>query len=150
VRIGAHSPTLRTRANYCALVVASICNILVPELTSGMGPYIASCQTYEGGIGSVPGVEAHGGYAFCGTAALKILRQLDLLNLELLTRWATFRQMRLEGGFQGRTNKLVDSCYSFWQGGIFPIISSAVGRDITFERGNPETPFRHVAHFDES
>ena len=24
--------------------------------------------------------------------------------------------MRLEGGFQGRTNKLVDSCYSFWQG----------------------------------
>ena len=23
--------------------------------------------------------------------------------------------MRLEGGFQGRTNKLVDSCYSFWQ-----------------------------------
>ena len=25
------------------------------------------------------------------------------------------RQVRLEGGFQGRTNKLVDSCYSFWQ-----------------------------------
>ena len=25
--------------------------------------------------------------------------------------------MRWEGGFQGRTNKLVDGCYSFWQGG---------------------------------
>ena len=24
--------------------------------------------------------------------------------------------MKLEGGFQGRTNKLVDSCYSYWQG----------------------------------
>ena len=24
-------------------------------------------------------------------------------------------QCRLEGGFQGRTNKLVDSCYSYWQ-----------------------------------
>lgn len=24
--------------------------------------------------------------------------------------------MKFEGGFQGRTNKLVDSCYSFWQG----------------------------------
>lgn len=25
--------------------------------------------------------------------------------------------MSCEGGFQGRTNKLVDGCYSFWQGG---------------------------------
>jgi protein farnesyltransferase subunit beta len=32
------------------------------------------------------------------------------------------RQTRLEGGFQGRTNKLVDSCYSFWQGGALAII----------------------------
>jgi hypothetical protein len=30
--------------------------------------------------------------------------------------WLLRRQVRLEGGFQGRTNKLVDSCYSFWQG----------------------------------
>lgn len=37
-------------------------------------------------------------------------------------RWTINRQMRFEGGFQGRTNKLVDGCYSFWQGGAFPII----------------------------
>lgn len=30
--------------------------------------------------------------------------------------------MRYEGGFQGRTNKLVDGCYSFWQGGALPLI----------------------------
>ena len=24
---------------------------------------------------------------------------------------------------QGRTNKLVDGCYSFWQGGLFPVIA---------------------------
>ena len=30
-------------------------------------------------------------------------------------RWLVGRQMRLEGGFQGRQNKLVDGCYSFWQ-----------------------------------
>lgn len=30
--------------------------------------------------------------------------------------------MRLEGGFQGRTNKLVDACYSFWQGGACAIL----------------------------
>jgi protein farnesyltransferase subunit beta len=28
--------------------------------------------------------------------------------------------MRLEGGFQGRPNKLVDGCYSFWIGAVFP------------------------------
>ena len=30
--------------------------------------------------------------------------------------------MTKEGGFNGRTNKLVDSCYSFWQGSIFNLI----------------------------
>lgn len=34
------------------------------------------------------------------------------------------KQMRLEGGFEGRTNKLVDGCYSFWQGGAFPLIAA--------------------------
>jgi protein farnesyltransferase subunit beta len=36
--------------------------------------------------------------------------------------------MNLEGGFQGRTNKLVDGCYSFWGAGDFPIISAALER----------------------
>ena len=27
-----------------------------------------------------------------------------------------------EGGFNGRTNKLIDSCYSFWQGSIFNML----------------------------
>ena len=31
-------------------------------------------------------------------------------------------QGQIEGGFMGRTNKLVDGCYSFWQGGIFPLL----------------------------
>jgi Prenyltransferase and squalene oxidase repeat len=34
--------------------------------------------------------------------------------------WLCHRQMRLEGGFQGRTNKLVDGCYSFWQVSQYP------------------------------
>jgi len=32
--------------------------------------------------------------------------------------------MRLEGGFQGRINKLVDGCYSFWQAGSFPLLEA--------------------------
>ncbi|CAK9161339.1 unnamed protein product [Ilex paraguariensis] len=35
--------------------------------------------------------------------------------------WLVFRQGG-EGGFQGRTNKLVDGCYSFWQGGVSALI----------------------------
>lgn len=42
--------------------------------------------------------------------------------------------MRYEGGFQGRTNKLVDGCYSFWQGGALPLIHMvlAQGKYIAF------------------
>lgn len=36
--------------------------------------------------------------------------------------------MGLEGGFQGRTNKLVDGCYSFWGAGDFPIIRAELLR----------------------
>lgn len=47
-----------------------------------------------------------------------ILNSFDQINVESILRWSTLRQMQSEGGFQGRTNKLVDSCYSFWQGSI--------------------------------
>lgn len=36
--------------------------------------------------------------------------------------------MGLEGGFQGRTNKLVDGCYSFWGAGDFPILKAELTR----------------------
>ena len=29
----------------------------------------------------------------------------------------------MEGGFAGRTHKLVDGCYSLWQGGAFPLLA---------------------------
>jgi prenyltransferase beta subunit len=32
--------------------------------------------------------------------------------------------MTFEGGFQGRTNKLVDGCYSFWVGALIPLIEA--------------------------
>lgn len=42
--------------------------------------------------------------------------QVKLFCLFEMFRWSVNRQMKFEGGFQGRTNKLVDSCYTFWQG----------------------------------
>lgn len=42
------------------------------------------CQTYEGGFGGVPGVEAHGGYSYCALAALDILQSVDAVDIPAL------------------------------------------------------------------
>ena len=61
------------RGTYTALAVAALFNVLTPELVEGAAAYALRCQTYEGGFGGEPGVEAHGGYVFCALAALVIL-----------------------------------------------------------------------------
>ncbi|KAL1537141.1 protein farnesyltransferase [Salvia divinorum] len=109
------------RACYTAISVASVLNILDDRLIQNVGDYIVSCQTYEGGIAGEPCSEAHGGYTFCGLAAMVLINEADRLNLPELLNWVMFRQ-GIEGGFQGRTNKLVDGCYSFWQGAVAAII----------------------------
>lgn len=110
------------RGCYTAVAVASMLKILVPSLVHNVADYIVSCQTYEGGIAGEPGAEAHGGYTFCGLATLVLINEAHRLDLPSLLDWVVFRQGRVEGGFQGRTNKLVDGCYSFWQGGAFPLL----------------------------
>nr|XP_029144309.1 protein farnesyltransferase subunit beta [Arachis hypogaea] len=109
------------RACYTAISVASVLNILDEELTQNVGDYILSCQTYEGGIAGEPGSEAHGGYIFCGLAAMILIGEVNRLDLPRLVEWTVFRQGK-ECGFQGRTNKLVDGCYSFWQGGAVALL----------------------------
>ncbi|CAG8558918.1 9604_t:CDS:10 [Ambispora leptoticha] len=123
------------RGAYCALSVAVLTNILTPELTAGTAEWIKKCQNFDGGIGGVPGIEAHGGYAFCALAAMEIMGKTDLLDIPRLLKWAVSLQMSLEGGFQGRPNKLVDGCYSFWVGGLFPLIEAILTRR-QFERRN--------------
>ena len=44
----------------------------------------------------------------------------------MLTSWLSARQYAPEGGFAGRTNKLVDGCYSHWVGGCWPLIEAAI------------------------
>ncbi|XP_018583015.1 protein farnesyltransferase subunit beta [Scleropages formosus] len=120
------------RSAYCAAAVASLTNIITPTLFEGTPGWIVSCQNWEGGLGGVPGLEAHGGYTFCGTAAMVILGKEDMLDLKSLLRWVVSRQMRFEGGFQGRCNKLVDGCYSFWQAGLLPLLHRAL-----YKEGDP-------------
>ena len=48
------------------------------------------------------------------------------LNVPLLVSWLSARQYAPEGGFSGRTNKLVDGCYSHWVGGCWPLVQACL------------------------
>jgi protein farnesyltransferase subunit beta len=53
------------------------------------------------------------------------------LDVRSLLRWAASVQaMPIEGGgFRGRTNKLVDGCYSWWVGGIFAVLEGLLAEE---------------------
>ncbi len=50
-------------------------------------------QTYEGGLGGEPDNEAHGGYTYCGTAALLLLGEVEVLDIPRLLHWLVFKQV---------------------------------------------------------
>ena len=50
------------------------------------------------------------------------------LDVPMLIRWLSARQYAPEGGFSGRTNKLVDGCYSHWVGGCWPLLRAAMNQ----------------------
>ena len=131
-----HDGEMDVRATYTVLCVASLLGILTPTLCEGTVEFLKSCQTYEGGFGGEPGSEAHGGYTYCAVAALEFLGALEeSCNLQSLRDWLVRRQMPFEGGFHGRCNKLVDGCYSFWQGGALAIVSKYYGGMSLYDEG---------------
>jgi protein farnesyltransferase subunit beta len=130
------------RGAYCAMVTISLLNLpselptpistpdgVLTTFQEGLDDYLARCQTYEGGISGSPGNEAHGAYAFCAIACLSLMHEQQLalqgLDLPSLLSWLSSRQYAPEGGFAGRTNKLVDGCYSHWVGGCWPLIQAS-------------------------
>src|ERR1700684_3025164 len=48
------------------------------------------------------------------------------IDVPRLISWLSARQYAPEGGFSGRTNKLVDGCYSHWVGGCWPLIEACL------------------------
>lgn len=69
------------RSIYCAVSIAKLTNIYSEELFKNSAEWIVKCQTYEGGFAGCPNMESHGGYSFCGLAALVLLNKENLLNL---------------------------------------------------------------------
>jgi protein farnesyltransferase subunit beta len=133
------------RATYCAAVVASLLRLGTSCIDRrSASAFVASCQTYEGGFGGEPFSEAHGGYTFCALASMILLQEgctndrdsglwverlRFLIDVPNMLGWLSRRQMGYEGGFQGRTNKLVDGCYSFWQGAAAALASRLATAD---------------------
>ncbi len=118
-RMHAVDGEIDVRAVYCAVVAGKLTGCWDGALEEGVADWIAQCQTWEGGFAGVPGAEAHGGYTFCAVAALKLLDSLHKINQPALLYWLTSQQVEPIGGFRGRTHKLVDGCYSFWQAAAF-------------------------------
>ncbi|KAI5722864.1 hypothetical protein M8J76_014911 [Diaphorina citri] len=98
---------------FCA---CSICYIL--DDWSGMDrarclEFIFRSLSYDGAFGQGPCLESHGGSTYCALA-------------KSLKRWLIFRQ---RSGFQGRPNKPVDTCYTFWIGASLSILNAATWID---------------------
>jgi hypothetical protein len=70
--------------------------------------------------------------------------QAHELDLPRLLRWAVRCQGAAEGGFMGRTNKLVDGCYSFWQGGALPVLAAALAQQAQRGGAAPQASRRHA------
>jgi len=119
----AHHSEVDVRGIYCLLTVATLLDLMTPELVAGTAEFIASCQTYEGGFSNAsfpsydpenpdklldgsprPALgEAHGGYTFCAVASWVMLQpyieQMDkdkrpTINIKALTRWL----VQMQGG----------------------------------------------------
>lgn len=168
---------------YCLLCVATLLDIMTPELIAGLPAFIVSCQTYEGGFCCAsqpffaPGTdgtpvlqdwprpplgEAHGGYSYCALASWALLRPFiascqlvpttvktptPSLDLKALLRWlANLQGSEVElGGFRGRTNKLVDGCYSWWVGAEFPLVEWLAGETLDRDPAVPESTLDNEA-----
>lgn len=109
---------------YCAASISYMLNDWSGFDIARATKYIMKSINYDYGIAQCPELESHGGTTFCALATLSLTGQLDKLSEEQingLTRWLIFRQI---DGFQGRPNKPVDTCYSFWVGASLKILNA--------------------------
>ena len=79
--------------------------------------HIRASQNFDGGFGVSPGAETHSGQIFTCLGALTIAGELDNVlgeeGKDRLGAWLSERQLA-SGGLNGRPEKLVDVCYSWW------------------------------------
>jgi geranylgeranyl transferase type-1 subunit beta len=131
---------------YCACCISYMLNDWSGIDQDKAVEYIRMSQGYDYGIAQGPCMESHGGSTFCGIASLSLMGHLDGAfsdkKLEGLKKWCLFRQ---QTGFNGRPNKPVDTCYSFWVGaalkllGCYDLIDKESNRSYVLETQCPIT-----------
>ncbi|KAL7750206.1 CAAX farnesyltransferase (FTase) subunit beta [Sorochytrium milnesiophthora] len=117
-----------TFAAVLSLAVAAVEDAWRAVDRSRMYAFLMSVKQPDGSFIMHTGGETDVRGTYC---ALVVAHLLNIVTPELVRNCADFvqrRQMAMEGGFQGRPNKLVDGCYSFWVGGLFPLLRAARSR----------------------
>lgn len=143
---GSFSPTPTNsesdiRLVYCACAISTLINdfsgIDIPNTLA----YIHACRSYDGSYAQIPNGEGQGGTTYCALASLEMISQylkrvgedctlLKEEDVHCTLRWLTQHQV---GGFQGRTNKDSDTCYSFWIRGAFNSLKALSGLPPSFD-----------------
>uniref|UniRef100_A0A9I9EJ72 Prenyltransferase alpha-alpha toroid domain-containing protein n=1 Tax=Cucumis melo TaxID=3656 RepID=A0A9I9EJ72_CUCME len=86
--------------------------------------FLFQCS-FKGGIAGESGSEAHGGYV---SLPLFILSCWMLCSPAFIGGMIkdmivqSLYKLKVHNIMEGRTNKLVDGCYSFWQGGVSSLL----------------------------
>ncbi|KAG8907714.1 hypothetical protein FRB99_002510 [Tulasnella sp. 403] len=114
------------RLVYCAFIIAFLLQDWSGIDVEKSLRFIRSCRTYEGGYGQGPNQEAQGGTTYCSVAVLALAPAqhqpaLSSDEKEATVRWLLQCQT---GGFQGRTEKTQDACYSFWCGAAIEVLGA--------------------------
>ncbi|KAL3680727.1 hypothetical protein R1sor_023683 [Riccia sorocarpa] len=131
---GSFCPTLMDRQSdmrflFCAIAISVMLDDWSGVDTKKAVEFIVRSQTFDGGFGLLPSLEAHGGATYCALASLRLITLHDpsygalsfLIDVDMLLQWCLYRQSP-EGGFQGRPNKPPDTCYAFWLGGTLRLL----------------------------
>ncbi|KAH8402932.1 hypothetical protein KR222_000472 [Zaprionus bogoriensis] len=109
---------------YCAATICHMLDHWGDVDKEAMFQFVMRSLRYDYGFSQELEGESHGGTTFCALATLELsgqLHRLDATTVERIKRWLIFRQM---DGFQGRPNKPVDTCYSFWIGAALRILNA--------------------------
>ena len=105
---------------YCACAISHLLDDWDGVDKAGVLRFIESSQAFDGAIGIAPGNEGQGGATYCAIGALSLCGKLaEFRGTRDLLQWLVFRQ---QNGFQGRCNKLPDSCYAFWDGAALDLL----------------------------
>jgi geranylgeranyl transferase type-1 subunit beta len=117
-------------ASSAVILVFPTAVVTVPHPSLSPSLLLFSLLNFMGGAGN----EAHGGSTYTAIASLVLMNRLQNLGTDRranLIRWCLMRQNE---GYNGRTNKDNDSCYSFWIGATLHLLGEFATTDLASAR----------------